>query len=144
MKKYLLLQWTWGILGNIIGGIVFIFCLFLTCPIKMYHNAIDITVPWNGAAATLGMFIFRGADCNSIMPHEYGHTLQNIKYGPVSLFIVQIPSVIRFWYREKMYHAKGIQPPTAYDDAWFEGEATKLGTAAINDKLNLDDLRNNE
>ena len=43
-----------------------------------------------------------------------------------------------------MYHAKGIQPPTAYDDAWFEGEATKLGTAAINDKLNLDNLRNNK
>ena len=56
--------------------------------------------------------------------------------------MVQIPSVIRFWYREKMYYAKGITPPTAYDDAWFEGEATKLGAAAIKGELDLNDLRN--
>lgn len=141
MKKYIILQWTWGLLGNIIGGILFLLCLVIACPIKMYKYAVDITVPWNGAAASIGMFIFRGADCDSIMPHEYGHTLQNIKYGPASLFMVQIPSVIRFWYREKMYYAKGITPPTAYDDAWYEGEATKLGAAAIKGELDLNDLR---
>lgn len=66
----------------------------------------------------------------SVKNHEHGHALQNCEYGPF-MIIVSIMSVCRYWYREFKYHRKGLTPPTAYDDAWYEGEATKIGTEFI-------------
>lgn len=31
--------------------------------------------------------------------HEYGHNLQNMIFGPFTLFVVTIPSAIRYWLR---------------------------------------------
>lgn len=42
-------------------------------------------------------------------------------------FVITIPSIIRYWYRELKYNKKGLTPPTEYDDIWFEGQATKWG-----------------
>jgi hypothetical protein len=61
------------------------------------------------------------------MAHECGHGLQNIMFGPLFIFIIFIPSCIRYWYRELRYERKGIMPPTSYDSIWFEGWATELG-----------------
>jgi hypothetical protein len=44
---------------------------------------------------------------------------------------VCIPSAIRYWYRELKYLRNGLTPPTAYDDAWFEGQATRVGAKFI-------------
>ena len=57
--------------------------------------------------------------------HEYGHTFQNAILGPFFIFIVAIPSAIRYWYRE---FSKKTQPD--YDAIWFEGSATEIGNDA--------------
>lgn len=47
------------------------------------------------------------------------------------LFVITIPSAIRYWYRELKYHRKGLVPPTMYDDIWFEGQATRWGQTYV-------------
>lgn len=58
--------------------------------------------------------------------HEFGHSLQNIIFGPLFPFLVAIPSVIRYWY----FTLKN--PEKDYDSIWFEKTATNWGTKAIN------------
>lgn len=69
------------------------------------------------------MFIIRGARCNNVLPHEYGHSIQNIIFGPLFPFVIGIPSALRYWYRE--LNSEKITTP--YDAIWFEGWASKLG-----------------
>lgn len=105
----------------------------------MYRNAIDIELPYNCGGMSLGMFIFRGKNTNSILPHEYGHSIQNLKWGSLFIFVIGLPSLIRFCYRN--YYYKNIYPNTRkslppYDSIWFEGQATQLGNDAVNGKWN--------
>lgn len=37
----------------------------------------------------------------SLMCHELGHSLQNLKFGPLTPFLISIPSAYRFWMREQ-------------------------------------------
>ena len=103
MKRfmYYLIQWTWGIIMNIFGSITCIIALCCKCPIQKYRNAIEILVPWNFGGCELGMFFIRGKDCPGVAPHEYGHTIQNLWWGPLFPFVVCLPSAARYWLREQ-------------------------------------------
>ena len=59
--------------------------------------------------------------------HEMGHSFQMCLFGPFFIFIIGLPSAIRYWYRYLRYERKGKNPPTKYDDIWFEGSATEIG-----------------
>lgn len=48
------------------------------------------------------------------------------------MIIISLMSFGRYWYRELKYYKKGLKPPTAYDDAWYEGNASKVGEEFIN------------
>ena len=48
--------------------------------------------------------------------HEMGHGLQNCLWGPLGIFVIFIPSAIRYWYRELKFYRKGLIPLTQYDD----------------------------
>ena len=130
--QYYITQWTWGIIMNIIGFFVFLFAVMAGWSVGKYRNAIKITCPgkhaWGGV--NLGMFIMITEGNESSLPHEYGHSIQNLSWGLLFPFMIAIPSAIRLWYREFKYHKKGLTPPTKYDDIWFEGEATKFGRLA--------------
>ena len=70
-------------------------------------------------------------DCNSdnsINNHEYGHTFQNAILGPFFIFIVAIPSAIRYWYQT--IREKQNKENKDYDLIWFEGGATDIGNEA--------------
>lgn len=97
---YYLIQWTWGIIMNIVGGITFIICKCCRCETYMYRNAVCIVVPWNFGGLELGMFFVRGKKNISVCAHEYGHSIQNLWWGPLFPFVVCIPSAIRYWLRE--------------------------------------------
>ena len=59
-----------------------------------------------------------------------GHGIQNLYWGPLMIFVIVIPSVTRFWYREwywKYRYPKTGKALPPYDSIWFEGQATKLG-----------------
>ena len=77
----------------------------------------------------MGCFFFVSNDCKNnecVVLHECGHGLQNIIWGPLMLFVISIPSVIRFWYRRHQ-NKKGIYNLKAYDAIWFENQATRWG-----------------
>ena len=63
--------------------------------------------------------------------HEFGHSLQNLIFGPFTLFVVGIPSACRYWYQRIMQNKGKKFPADWYDSIWFEGGATKTGTKFI-------------
>lgn len=134
-----LMRLTWGILDSLIG--LFIFLFFLIRFGKKLHigyvaHCIVVEVPHTPAETGWGLeggiFIF--SNTNSIwnrgylLYHEWGHCIpQTLVCGPLHPFIVGLPSVIRFWWREHQYKkGKELSP---YDSVWFEGTATKWGTS---------------
>ena len=119
---YYLLQWTWGLLENIIGGIVFL--VLIGKPHFKYKKCIaTVYSETNNGSFSLGMFIFLGRKYETVIDHEYGHTLQNMMFGIAKPFIVSIPSIVRYWYKELISHKWDD-----YDDIWFENHATKIGS----------------
>ena len=80
---------------------------------------------WGGFSIGLTMVVSN--DCfgdEKIMQHEFGHSIQACIMGPLFIFLVAIPSTFRYWYR--VLHLTKLH--SAYDDIWFEHEATYLGT----------------
>lgn len=53
---------------------------------------------WGGVS--FGPFFFVSTTSTDTMKkHEWGHSIQNAVYGPAFLFIVALPSFIRYHYR---------------------------------------------
>lgn len=137
MKKslYYFLQWTWGLPMTLIGLIVFIVCSLLGCRTYSYRNAICIVIPWNFGGMELGMFFVRGVLNINVCAHEYGHSIQNMWWGPLFPLVIAIPSAIRYWYRRfytMFIYQKNRKKLPPYDSIWFERQATKLGNLAEN------------
>ena len=126
---YYLLQFTWGILMNIVGGGMALFMLITGHKPHRHGPAIYFRLKkMDGFGFSLGMFFVIGKTADSVKDHEFGHTLQNITYGPIAPFIVYIPSVIRYQYFNFKYWHKGDYSHD-YGRIWFERDATLWGTA---------------
>jgi hypothetical protein len=123
---YWLIQLTWGLPINIVGGIV---AFVLTCmgnkPQKFgYAVYFEIGEHWGGV--NFGGFFFVEKNASTHLKcHEYGHGFQNLILGVFMPLLVTIPSVIRYHYRNYR-RAKGQSLPP-YDQFWCEGWATKIG-----------------
>lgn len=135
------LSFTWGFVTSFVGLVMLLIPLFTTHTIHCWHGRLYGVMPQcfgYGWGFEMGCFWFVAYDCdkyddlnNEFMGHEAGHGLQNIIFGPFQIFLVSIPSAIRYWYRELKYYRKGKEPKTAYDDIWFEGMATAWGQKYI-------------
>ncbi len=129
---FYILSFTWGSLASLIGFIIMIPFL-VTGQCQVEHGRLCGIFPkafGYGWGFSLGCFIFVSYDCaddSHVIKHELGHGIQNIIWGPLMLFVIFIPSMIRFWYRNMKYERKGIRPPTAYESIWFESQATDWG-----------------
>lgn len=123
MKKALfwLAQWTWGIVQNLIGLVLFL-CL-IGRKYRIFHGAVITT--WKlGSSLSLGMFIFTAKPYDlRLVQHEYGHTIQSLILGPLWFFVIGLPSLV--WcgcfggYRKR----KGVDYHSFYTEAW----ANRLG-----------------
>lgn len=136
MKRFIsyfifyLLQFTWGILMNIFGILVALFMLItLHKPHILGPSIYFVCKKAEGFGFEAGIFFVIGADCEGdiLMMHECGHGIQNCIFGPLTPFIISIPSCIRYWYRELKYYRKGLTPKTAYSAIWFEHQADVWG-----------------
>ena len=141
MKKvlYWIIQLTWGALMTIPGLLVTGFCiLFLKG--KVHKNGwsyiVEIGGNWGGldlgAVALCGGYTTKTPDENWFQHtrrHEFGHSFQNIIWGPLFPFVIALPSAIRYHYQNAR-SKKGL-PNKEYDAIWFEGQATRWGTKAI-------------
>ena len=131
---YWLFSCTWGLLNTLIGLICMICVLPFTRNIHFYAGAIVTFIDYSYGSFNFGPFLFIYKNCNNwpveyrrIHEHEYGHSIQTFYFGPLQLFLVDIPSIVRFWHRKWIEtHKKNYYLPP-YDAAWFEHMATSLG-----------------
>lgn len=102
-KKFLfyLVQWTWGLPVNLIGGIVFLICTRILG--RRYQNfgySKIVYLPWKQGGLSLGLFIFmRDQHPNrkwtyNTRIHEYGHTWQCLLLGPLYYIVIALPSAV--------------------------------------------------
>ena len=136
---YYVIQWTWGLPLNIIGAIVWLVLTICGHRSYWYRNAICTPVRWNFGGVSMGMFIVRGQMCESIMSHEYGHTIQNMQWGWLAPIVIAIPSACRYWWREfymAFIYKRTRKSLPAYDSIWFEWQATEYGKRATDDTWN--------
>lgn len=133
-KKFLfyLLSFTWGLPMTLVGCLVaLVMCAIGKKPIK-HGTCWYFKIGKNWGGLELGVFFLTdNTPAKSTLNHEHGHALQNCVLGPLMPFLVAIPSATRYWYRELRYWRRGKTPPTAYDDIWFEGQATRIGTKFV-------------
>lgn len=133
-KLIYVLNYTWGILATLAGWIAYGFAkLFLWKNIRAYEKFLHMHVMlygdnWGGLSLGMVAFISDGMGdeyTKHVFNHETGHSIQNAILGPLWIFLVGIPSAIRYWYQE-IRKRKGLGN-TPYDDAWWEGSASSLG-----------------
>ena len=133
---YWFLSLTWGIIGTIIGILAVIGTLIFGGAIHKNGCSFIVEIGGNWGGLNLGPIALCGHySKNSIgfyehvRRHEFGHGIQHCVLGILFPLIIGIPSAIRYWY-QRIRESKGlINKP--YDSIWFEGSATKIGTATI-------------
>lgn len=133
MKKFpfYLLSFTWGLPMTLLGSVVALILIVAGYKPKRwgYCYYFELGNDWGGLE--LGVFFLKGKNNSDYTKnHEHGHAIQNCYFGFFMPFIVSIPSAMRYWYRE-IRSKMGLENKTAYDDIWFEGHATKIGTEFI-------------
>lgn len=126
------LSLTWGLLMTLIGAFIALGCIIAEKEPKIFNHTIYFVFGHGSWGFSCGAFFFLSKDCEDnfeMKLHESGHCYQNIMLGVFMPFIVSIPSMVRFYYRDWLVKTKRKKyyelPP--YDNAWFENWATKLG-----------------
>ena len=126
---FYLLSWTWGIIMTLIGHAAAGILLLLGYrPQKNCYGWI-FEVGYGYGGIDLGYISIVCKDSTQYLKdHEFGHSVQNCFFGPLFPFLVAIPSMTRYWYREwRLRTGKGN--PTGYYDIWFEKQASDYGIA---------------
>ena len=134
MWLYYVLNYTWGLIMTLIGWIVYIFIKVFIKDKIIEEGKIGpakyIMIGRNWGGLTLGTSIFisegsKGSYLQHLKEHELGHTFHNALFGVLAIFLVFIPSFIRYWYQSiRTSQGKSNVP---YDSIWFEGSATTIG-----------------
>ncbi len=110
---FYILSFTWGIIMSLIGALVILILLIAGQKPKIFHGRVYIEVGNNWGGCELGcFFICSKYESLSLKQHEAGHGIQNIIFGPLTPFIISIPSAIRYWLRNiesyKLKYVYGI------------------------------------
>lgn len=97
------------------------------------RNKLCLFVQTRETGVSLGRFVFWTANANryahlnnDCKMHEYGHSLQSIMLGPMYLFVIGIPSVLRAAY-SRYYFRKYHTHWRNYYNAFPENWADRLG-----------------
>lgn len=129
---YYFLQWTWGIVQNLAGSLVF---LLLTAvnprrETRSFFGA--AVVKWRlRSSMGLGMFIFLSDKAflpQPLMVHEFGHTLQSVILGPLFIPVIGIPSLL--WAALPGFEKLRIRKNLSYFSFYCEKWANRLGQRA--------------
>lgn len=138
-SQFYLLSFTWGIAMTIVGCIAAIGLLVTNHKPKKFGYCWHFKIGKDWGGLNLGPIIITSQNTSrQTKNHEHGHGHQNCVYGPF-MIIISLMSCSRYWYRELKYYKNGLTPPTAYDDAWYEKNATKIGTEFMDWYNNIND-----
>lgn len=143
MKKfpagiYYPLQWTWGILQNLTGLVIFL--ANAKRPHIRFQNSVA-TVWKREESLSMGMFIFlsenlkgeiteEGSELNQVAVHEYGHTFQSMVLGPFYLPVISAPSGL--WCMVPGFEHMRKNRKISYYKLYTERWANHLGRIATN------------
>ena len=129
-KAYYTLSFTWGLPLTLIGLIVGLVLMVFGFKPKKWLHGYYFEVNEKFAGLNLGVVFLCSNNCSTyVKNHEFGHGLQNCKYGLFTIFIVHLPSIVRHWYR-RIRIKKGLENKTNYYDIRFEKQASDWGTKA--------------
>jgi hypothetical protein len=113
MKKNILLKiliwtisFTWGFFTSICGLFYFLFLIISGEKPKKLGPIIKFEITEDYGVSFGPFVILPKYSDRSIRDHELGHCLQNCLLGPVAIFTIFIPSIIRFWIREQTKYEK--------------------------------------
>ena len=133
MWLYYLLNYTWGMITTLTGWLTIFFCwLVLAKDIHRHGPAHYIAIGDNWGGLEFGVCFLVANNMGEAWTlhtkqHETGHSFQNAVLGPFMIFLVAIPSACRYWYQVIAgKHGKTFSADW-YDNAWFEGSATRIG-----------------
>ena len=128
--QYYVLSWTWGFLMTAVGCLVGGFLSIFHDPYSHKHGWYFVVGEgWGGISIGPITIVSREYDRHTL-DHEYGHSLQNCIYGPLTIFLVAIPSAVRYWYRKYMKAVCPAKKLPSYYSIWFEAQASKWGEEA--------------
>lgn len=150
-KKIIALNWSWGIIMNLVGLIASLICLatgkfeMKKCP-NSPLIAIVLKSDYNMGSATLGMFCITGkynyehgmVDDSidfTVMDHEWGHTIQNAIAGP-GMIVIALCSLI--WCTIIYTSKRKKDPSLSYYSYWTESWANDLGLKYKNKTLDIE------
>lgn len=123
-----LLSCTWGIVTTAIGALISLTLLLTLHRPHIFGWCICFEAGSHWGGCSFGpFFLTQHGASDRLKCHEHGHSLQNCAFGPLMPFLVNLPSTLRYHYRniQSRLHPKKKLPP--YDAIWFEAQATKLG-----------------
>ena len=137
---FYLLSFTWGILTTLIGLLALLAVITFTNKkqkiVKVVAGRIVVCLPHaNFGGISMGIVLIVSEFYPPLVKHELGHTIQNMLFGPLFIFIVGIPSGIRYHFFDQLSrrHYRKYGTNLLYDAAWFEGQATSLGNKYFKD-----------
>lgn len=132
--KFYLLSFTWGLPWTLIGLLIFgVMWIFFSeqMKIRFIDGRISVTMTESRfGGVSLGIvYIVDRSNSRHLHLHELGHTIQSMYWGPLFIFVIAIPSFIRYHWRLyiKKTDIQMYRQLPHYDAIWFEGQATALG-----------------
>lgn len=130
---YYILSYTRGILMNLVGLLVSLILILTLQKTSLYAGIWCFKIGRGWGGISLGStFVTDTYSFERIRGHEFGHTVQNAIFGPLFIFLIAIPSAIRYWHYNRCIKKGKDHSP--YDAIWFEGSATEIGTYIENEK----------
>lgn len=132
-KEFYSLSFSWGIVMTLIGLVAALALIVTGHKPKMYGYCIHFGIGKGWGGLNLGIVILSSEGALPVMlNHEHGHAIQNCKYG-IGMVGISIASAVRYWYRN-IRTSNGLPNKGAYDDIWFEAQATEWGNALMEGK----------
>lgn len=132
---YYLLNCSWGLFLTVVGLLITLFMLLTGKKPTKYYEIYYFKIGKDWGGFETGLMFIRDENSSEVLnAHELGHTYQNAIFGPFQIFLITIPSFVRYWYREIRFTRKNIKPTTLYDDIWFESSASNHGLLVLDIK----------
>lgn len=130
-RSYYLLSFSWGLIITLTGCLISLALLIAGYKPQRNKYGWSFILNLNNCGFSMGPAAFVCKNPSKhMLEHEFGHSIQNCYFGPLFIFLVALPSMIRFWYREYLVKSgkKTYSQLPPYDAAWFEGGASELGS----------------
>lgn len=136
---YYLLQYTWGLPLTIVGWIVAAALRITGHKPVLWYGPCPVFVigkRWGGVSIGTTIIVDDSTEnfpeskggISQILNHEFGHSIQNALFGPFMLFLVSVPSAIRYqWSTRKMRKDPEWGRTFDYYGIWFEFTASVWG-----------------